>query len=413
LFARLFTRLYTRLFACLDARPRGTCALLLAGLLLAFPASAHKPSDSYLSLSLSPPAQAAAGAVLTGRWDIALRDLDFAIGLDADGDGQIIWGEVRARHAEIAAYAQARIALRADGAACLLTIGPQMVDEHTDGAYTVMPLQFLCPSAAAPARLEVDYRLFADIDPQHRGLLSLTAAGLTRTAVLGPQAASQAFELAETSRWRQFGSYAREGVWHIWIGFDHILFLLSLLLPAVLVWQGLHHGGGRPRGRWAPVGRFSAAFWDVLRIVTAFTVAHSITLSLATLGYVILPSRIVESAIAASVVLAALNNVWPLFQGRRWAVAFFFGLIHGFGFASVLADLGLPQEALLLALVGFNLGVEAGQMAIVVGFLPLAYALRRTLFYRRVVLSGGSLVIAALAAIWLAERMFNLKLLTP
>ncbi len=158
-------------------------------------------------------------------------------------------------------------------------------------------------------------------------------------------------------------------MWHIWIGFDHILFLLSLLLPAVLIWRA---------SRWQAVETFRAAFVDVFRIVTSFTVAHSITLSLATLGFVSLPSRWVESAIAASVVLAALNNLWPLFHGRRWMVAFGFGLIHGFGFASVLVDLGLPRETLVLALVGFNLGVEAGQLAIVALFLPLAFALRRT-----------------------------------
>ena len=199
--------------------------------------------------------------------------------------------------------------------------------------------------------------------------------------------------------------YAQEGVWHIWIGFDHILFLLSLLLPAVLIWQP------KPVALWLPVERFRAAFFDVLRIVTAFTVAHSITLSLATLGYVTLPSRVVESAIAASVVLAALNNVFPMFQGRRWAVAFAFGLIHGFGFASVLADLGLPQQALALALVGFNIGVEAGQLAIVAVFLPLTFLLRSTKFYRQGVRVGGSLLIAALAAVWLAERALNLKIL--
>ena len=146
-------------------------------------------------------------------------------------------------------------------------------------------------------------------------------------------------------------------------------------------------------------------------MVTAFTVAHSITLSLATLGWISLPSRWVESAIAASVVLAALNNVWPVFHGRRWIVAFGFGLIHGFGFASVLADLGLPQGALALALLGFNVGVELGQLAIVAAFLPLAYLLRRSAFYQRAVMRAGSLLIAALAAAWLVERVFDLKLL--
>jgi hypothetical protein len=123
-----------------------------------------------------------------------------------------------------------------------------------------------------------------------------------------------------------------------------------------------------------------------------------------------LPSRLVESMIALSVVLAALNNLRPVVTARRWAVAFAFGLIHGFGFASVLADLGLPQGALLLSLVGFNLGVEAGQLVIVAAFLPIAYALRRGWFYRRLVFAGGSAAIALVAAVWLAERALDVKL---
>ena len=372
-------------------RPIAIGILALVGLLPA--AQAHKPSDSYLSIRVD-------AAAITGQWDIALRDLDFAIGLDADGNGEITWGEVRVKHAEIAAYALARIAVRSDDAPCTIEPGAQQVDTHTDGAYTVLPLTIRC--ARAPAQLAIDYTLFADLDPQHRGLLNLQAQGVTRTAVLGPQAPTQRFELATVNRWAQFIDYAREGVWHIWIGFDHVLFLLSLLLPAVLLWRAQ---------AWQAVETFRAAFVDVFKVVTAFTVAHSITLTLATLGVVELPSRWVESAIAASVVLAALNNVWPLFHGRRWTVAFAFGLIHGFGFATVLADLGLPREALALALVGFNLGVEAGQLAIVAVFLPLAYALRRSAFYRRAMMFGGSLLIAVLASVWLIERVFLVELI--
>ena len=209
--------------------------------------------------------------------------------------------------------------------------------------------------------------------------------------------------LGELSALRQFLSYGREGVWHIWIGYDHILFLLSLLLPAVLLRAARH---------WLPVARFRDAFWDVFKIVTSFTVAHSITLSLAALGVISLPSRLVESAIAASVVLAALNNLLPVVSGRRWVVAFAFGLIHGFGFASVLAELGLPRDALVLALVGFNLGVEAGQLAIVAVFLPVIFWLRNTALYRRGILVGGSMLIMLLALVWLAERVFDLKLIT-
>ncbi|HEV7915103.1 MAG TPA: HupE/UreJ family protein [Albitalea sp.] len=369
--------------------------LLLAAvvLLLALPAWAHKPSDSYLTLKV-------AEDRISGQWDIALRDIDFAIGLDADGDGNITWGEVRARHADIAAYALARLTIEGDGARCAVVPGEQLVDQHTDGAYTVIALEVNCPKP--PAELALSYRLFADLDPQHRGLLNLEARGVSRTAVLGPHAPTQRFDLASASRLDQFLAYAREGVWHIWIGYDHILFLLSLLLPAVLVWQ---------RGGWQPAERLRDGLVDVLKIVTSFTVAHSITLSLATLGIVSLPSRWVESAIAASVVLAALNNIVPVFRGRRWTVAFGFGLIHGFGFASVLADLGLPQNALLLALVGFNVGVEAGQLAIVSVFLPLAFALRRTVLYRRWIFTSGSVLIALIAGMWLAERVLQFKVL--
>lgn len=153
-----------------------------------------------------------------------------------------------------------------------------------------------------------------------------------------------------------------------------------------------------------------AAFIDVLKVVTAFTLAHSLTLTLASLQVLALPSRWVESAIAASVVLAAVNNLFPLFRGRRPLAAFVFGLIHGFGFAGVLADLGLPQGALVLSLAGFNVGVELGQLAIVAVFLPLAFLTRRTWFYRQL-MTTGSVAIALIAGVWLFERAFDMKVL--
>jgi hypothetical protein len=367
----------------------------LCALWLAWPTAwAHKPSDSYLTLTVTP-------AAVEGRWDIALRDLDFALVLDADGNGELTWGEVRARHADIAAYASQRLAVRADERPCTISVGVQQIDEHTDGAYSVLPLTLAC-EAASPQALSLRYTLFAELDPQHRGLLKLAARGTTRTAVLGGAQPEQRFELGAVDRWRQFADYVREGVWHIWIGLDHILFLLSLLLPSVLVWSA--------QRQWQPAQRFGEAFVDVVKVVTAFTVAHSITLALAALGIIDLPSRLVESVIAASIVAAALNNIRPWVTRRLWFVAFGFGLVHGFGFASVLADLGLPRDALVLALVGFNVGVELGQLAIVVLFLPLAFALRRTRFYRRWVMVGGSALIALLGAAWVVERAFAVKL---
>ena len=382
---------------------RRLAALLVLCLAATLPAHAHKPSDSYLSFSVE-------GKRIEGQWDIALRDLEFAIGLDANGDGDITWGELRARHNDIAAYALARLAVNADGKPCTLAPTSHLVDEHTDGAYEVLKFSAECAGALAssqgPRALEVRYSLFFELDPQHRGLANFRIPGGARTAIFSPERSSQKIELSAPSGMETLIDYGREGVWHIWIGFDHVLFLLSLLLPSVLVLRTDY--GHR---RWAPVGRAGDAFWDVLRVVTSFTVAHSITLSAAALGLLELPSRLVESAIALSVVLAALNNVYPLVEGRRWIVAFCFGLIHGFGFASVLADLGLPQDALLIALFGFNLGVEGGQLTIVAVFLPIAFALRGSRAYSRIAMAGGSVLIALLAAAWFVERAFNLKFL--
>jgi HupE / UreJ protein len=361
-------------------------------LLLASAASAHKPSDSYLTLSL-------AERQISGRWDIALRDLEHALGLDRDGDGAITWGEVRAQHAAIAAYALARLELASGGAGCPPRPIENLIERHSDGAYAVLRFVADCPRPIAA--LDVTYNLLFDLDPLHRGLVRVQAGDVTHSAVLGPHRRYWQLSPGRARPWETLATYVREGVWHIWLGLDHILFLISLLLPAVL---------RREDGRWQPIARRDAAILDIVRIVSAFTLAHSLTLALAALGVVELPSRLVEGAIAVSVIVAALNNLWPVVTRRLWLVAFGFGLIHGFGFASVLADLGLPQGALLVALLGFNLGVEIGQLAIVAALMPLAWALRETWLYPRLIVRFGSLLIVAAATAWLLERGFGVAL---
>ena len=363
-------------------------------------AGAHKASDSYLMLRVD-------GEKVNGQWDIALRDLDLVLELDRNGDSVIDWGEVRSRHPEIAAYAIQNLDLKSGNSVCPMSVGDQLIDTHSDGAYAVLKLTATCPNAVDA--LSVSYRLLFAVDAQHRGLLKLETpakdvAGSPQviSAVFPAENATQTFTLASASTLAQLGTYIVDGVRHIAIGFDHILFLIALLLPAVLVREGR---------RWIPVADMRTAFWSVLKIVTAFTIAHSITLSLASLDVVRLPSRLVESLIAASVLATALDNIWPFLPKKRWLVAFAFGLIHGFGFASVLADLNLPNSSLALSLLGFNIGVEVGQLILVAIVIPIAYLSRGSAAYPRFALQSGSVVIAAVSLGWLLERSFNLQLM--
>ena len=361
-------------------------ALILSILFLPATALAHKPSDSYLTLR-------PAGDAVEGRWDIAVRDLDHALALDGNGDGEITWGELRAREAVIIAHALGHFTLSGDGRRCLPTARPLLTVEHSDGAYLVLPISFVCPTTRT---LTIDYRLFFDRDPQHRGIVRLDD-GSDRALVLGPRDGARTLPVRSAAG-PSLGAFLVQGVLHIWGGLDHVLFLIALLLPSVL---------RRQEGAWRPVAAIRPALGDVAKIVTAFTAAHSLTLSLAALGIVSVPARLVEPAIAASVALAAVNNVWPMFGADRWVVAFALGLLHGFGFSSVLADAGLHGGKLARALVGFNGGVELGQLAIVCLFVPAAFLLRATAAYRRLVLQGGSLAIATLSVVWIVERIIT------
>ncbi|WP_457333836.1 HupE/UreJ family protein [Rhizobacter sp. P5_C2] len=348
-------------------------------------AQAHKPSDAYIQLKVE-------AAIVEQRFDIALRDLERELALDADDDGQLTWGEVRTRWADIDRLSLQGLSVQADGAPCTPgAIGAQQLDEHSDGRYAVLTRRWTCP---APVRsLTPVYQLFAQSDPTHRGIVRVQQQGRDETAVLVPGAAPHSFGVAAESAVSGFFGFVTEGIHHILIGSDHILFLLALLLPAVLA---------------SP--RLKPVLAEVLRVVTAFTVAHSITLALAAFDLVNPPSRWVESVIAASVVFAALNNLVPMVREGRWKLTFAFGLVHGFGFAGALKDAGLAQGALALPLLGFNLGVELGQLAIVALFVTTVWALRATRFYRHVLLRGGSALIVLVAVLWLTERAFDIKL---
>ena len=375
-------------------------AVLAIGIVFILPAQAHKASDAYLQLSR-------AGDQLNLRWDISLRDLDATLDIDKDGDQKLSWGEVKARMDDIRAYALAHLQLQ-QGRCVLNEAQPPAIESRVDGTYLVLQLQSQC---AAGDRLDVDYRLFKEVDPTHRGLLRVDMGSAAAPALrsLDPVGGAVAVALPHDAKTASPSpessgdtSFLLDGIHHILIGYDHILFLICLLLPAVLV---------RTREGWRPVARWQQAVWPMLATVTMFTLGHSITLALAGLKIVSLSPRLIEPAIALTIIVAAVDNIVPVLRGRRRIFTFLFGLIHGFGFANVLAELDLPVASFVSALLRFNLGVEAGQLIIVTIALTVLLALRSWRRYPPVVLRGGSVFAVIVAALWFVERVFDLKIL--
>lgn len=360
---------------------------VVVGLLLSFAAGAHTLSVSHLDI-----VPAGDGHGMRIELDLALRDLALSLPLDANHDERVTWGELQAVRAPLHALVASGLAVDSDSGACALRATGLGTRQYDDGAYATIVLRADCPSSSG---LQVRYRLLFDVDPQHRALVTFRHDGRVDTAIARADAPQVAIGTNRDGG-NPFMQFLREGIHHILVGYDHLAFLLSLLLPAALV---------RTAGKWRPSPGLRASLAQVLAIVTAFTVAHSITLSLAALGWVRPASRWVEAAIAASVLLAALNNIRPLVVRRLWLVSFGFGLVHGFGFAGALSELGLPTGARVLSLLGFNLGVEIGQLAVVALVLPILFLCRRQAWYARVAMPLLSLAIAALSGWWLYVRL--------
>jgi hypothetical protein len=357
----------------------GLAAIAAVLALAAGPVGAHAVSTAYLRLD-------AAAAQPTLQVDLPLRDLEDAVGLDADGDGRITWGEVRAAESQIGAWVQAGVRLRRGGARCELAPRPIALETHAGTVHAALTLAVRCASAG---EWSVDYALLYDRDRTHRALLAAgsAAAVLDREHPVWHEGASG---------WSRFVEFVGQGVWHIWLGTDHLAFLLLLLLPAVLE---------RDRGGWTGAGSLRSIAVRTLGVVTAFTLAHSITLSLAALGILTPPVVPVEAAIAATVVLAGLANLVPRLAAHGARMAFGFGLIHGFGFANALKELGLVRGAIAAPLAGFNVGVELGQLAVVLAALPLLALLRRRPVYIRLLMPGTSTAVAGVAGWWLLQRV--------
>ena len=345
---------------------------------------------------------------VVGRFEFALPDLNKALNLNFKEDHTASAADLEAHIDVIKTYALERISISVNGKAAAIRLEHHALSTLDPAQYAVMHFS-LGGLSEPPESVEIDYRVAFDIIPEHRGLLVVENNWKTGifdneaqvSLVFTPSERRQTLDLSSSSVLRGFIAMLQLGMHHIWIGIDHVLFLLALLLPSVLQ---------RQRGQWEPVSGFRPALWNVVAIVTLFTVAHTITLSLAALQTVVLPSRLVESIIAVSIAIAALDILLPLFRGYIYLVVFGFGLFHGFGFASVLGEIGIPSNYLVHSLLGFNVGVEVGQVAIVCALFPVLFIARMWATYSRFLIKGGAVALIIVSMYWFIERAFEVDL---
>lgn len=349
-------------------------------------AQGHAQSTSFLVVDLN-------GAnPVPIRWDLSLHDLVWSVFIDSNYDGRATWREIEEARPAIGNAVLAQLAVSRGGEACVLRVADFALAEHGEQNFLSVALLADCHRAGS---LRVSGPLFMTGDASQRVLLSAHRGQESLTGVLSATADSWT-EPEKVSAWASFARFIGEGLWHVLIGYDHIAFVLLLLLPSVLRSE---------KGRWQGANGFAPVTRDLLTIVTAFTLAHSTTLALAVTGTVVLPTKPIEVAIAASIAVAALLNLLPKLSGWRLPLAFGFGFVHGFGFANALSEIDASGASLLPLLAGFNIGVELAQLAIVAVILPLIYFSRDRRWYSGGVLPLGSCALGAAGLVWLVQRL--------
>lgn len=386
---------------------RGLRLLLVAMVVVAVagvssPASAHRGDQSYLYLDVTP-------SQLTGRIEVPIRDLNQALGLELGGSDDEVLAGLSASVDVVRTYLEAHVEIGAIGSPWPITLGKGSLFfselAEADDNYVVFPFS-VATAGPVPRQLEVRFDPFFDEIEGRDALLligndweaGVIDNGSTALTTFDPGARTQSVDLGETDRFRNFTESAKLGVNHIRTGPDHILFVLVLLLPSVLVFTT----------RWEPAASFSASLWRVLKIVTTFTLAHSITFTAAGLEVLPLPpSRVVESVIAGSITVAALHNLRPVAANKEWLIAFIFGLFHGMGFASLVSGLDVDQSTQLISLLGRNAGIEIGQAVVVLLVFPSLFLLRRTRYFAAL-FWAVSLLMVAVSLVWMFERIYDI-----
>lgn len=354
---------------------------------------AHQMSTGYLNLQADNSAQYDLQGQLQLRW----FDVDSQVKLDSNLDGQLQWQEVQSRKQQILQFIQDNLSIQANQQKCVLLMPDGLrSDKHFDEGYLSVALFVDCKNYSLD-NLVVQYTGIFAQDPEHKLIVNLVgteADSVGASHVLSATQQQVKIDITSSNWFSVLSSYVYQGIVHIFIGIDHILFLVVLVLTSVLIFQN---------GQWTAKLDNKQVIKDTAWIITAFTLAHSLTLSATALGWIAPSSRWVEFGIALSIVLTALNNLWPVVTRLSW-ITFGFGLLHGMGFASVLGELGLSQQHTLLSILAFNLGVEAGQLMILLLLLPVLFFCRGKKWYAQYGLKVGSIVIGLIAINWSIQR---------
>ncbi len=384
-------------------------AAFIAPLAGGSPASAHTGTQSYVYLEIFDDA-------IAGRVELPIADVNRVLGLDIPTDGDDTLDEIEATASTVQSYLRGHMSFGpADGAGTWsYDFGGVDVLDLGGNSYAIYDFEIDQRFDPPPRTFMVTYDAIIEADSDRDGFLIIATdfgSGTFNNEADTFQRFSSGdttlvIDLDDSSWFKGMVGVVELGAEHIRIGTDHILFVLALVLPSVLAYA---KRPGDIGSRWYPSADFSSTLWRVLKIVTMFTIAHSITLALGGLGVVELPARLVESIIAISIAAAALHNIRPVFVNKEWALAFGFGLFHGFGFAGLLADLGLDRSRRVPSLLGFNIGVELGQAAIILMVFPMLFIVRRTRYYVPF-MYVGSVVLAVAALGWAAERIFEYNL---
>ena len=310
------------------------------------------------------------------RLSLNLFELDLLLSLDRNLNAQVEPEEIEAKAREISSYLLEKIRVNVGGEALPLEVDGFRIGRSADGKPT-FEARLRFPSRRPLESFTIQCEPLTDLGPDHKILATISRAGRVEQFVFQKG-------VSYAGRPRGFWAYALQflglGVHHIFVGYDHIAFLLGLLLM-----------GGK--------------LLNIIKIVTSFTLAHSVTLSLAALDVVTVPARLVESGIAFSVAYVALENLFFKRFDKRWLVSFFFGFVHGFGFANVLKEMHLSTSGLVSSLLFFNFGVELGQIVIVSLFVPVLWMLGRTRAYGMTV-RFASVAIFFVGAFWFFQRVF-------